>query len=29
VTHKDGLPLASPYWADGIDAIVRMNNPSL
>jgi len=37
VTHKDGLPLASPYWADvidvpvgaRIDAIVRMNNPGL
>jgi len=35
VTHKDGLPLESPYWADvvdvpvgaRIDAIVRMNNP--
>lgn len=37
VTHKDGLPLASPYWADVIaleegeryDAIVRMDNPGL
>lgn len=37
VTHKDGIPLASPYWADvidvpsgaRIDAIVRMNNPGL
>ncbi len=37
VTHKDGLPLASPYWADVIhigegeryDAIVRMNNPGI
>jgi len=35
VTHKDGLPLQSPYWADvvdvpmgaRIDVIVRMNNP--
>lgn len=35
VTHKDGLPLESPYWADvvdvpvgaRIDVIVRMNNP--
>jgi FtsP/CotA-like multicopper oxidase with cupredoxin domain len=35
VTHKDGLPLDSPYWADvvdvpvgaRIDAIVRMDNP--
>ncbi|MCJ8327550.1 MAG: multicopper oxidase domain-containing protein [Campylobacterales bacterium] len=35
VTHKDGLPLSSPYWADvipllegeRIDAIVRMDNP--
>ncbi len=35
VTHKDGLPLQAPYWADvvdvvegaRIDAIVRMNNP--
>lgn len=37
VTHKDGLPLASPYWADVVvleegerlDAIVRMDNPGL
>ncbi len=37
VTHKDGLPLASPYWADVVrleegerlDAIVRMNNPGI
>ncbi len=37
VTHQDGLPLASPYWADVIhvgegqryDAIVRMNNPGI
>ena len=37
VTHKDGLPLDSPYWADVIDipmgarldAIVRMDNPGL
>jgi manganese oxidase len=37
VTHKDGLPLDSPYWADVIDipmgarldAIVRMDNPDL
>ncbi len=35
VTHKDGLPLDSPYWADVVDVpvgsrkdvIVRMNNP--
>lgn len=35
VTHKDGLPLDSPYWADvvdvsmgaRIDVIARMNNP--
>lgn len=35
VTHKDGLPLKNPYWADvvdvpmgaRIDVIVRMNNP--
>lgn len=37
VTHKDGYPLASPYYADTIavgpgeryDAIVQMNNPGL
>lgn len=37
VTHKDGLPLASPYGADVVnmgpgeryDVIVRMNNPGL
>jgi FtsP/CotA-like multicopper oxidase with cupredoxin domain len=37
VTHKDGLPLETPYWADvidvpmgaRIDAIVRMNNPGI
>jgi hypothetical protein len=37
VTHKDGYPLASPYYADTIlvgpgeryDAIVKMNNPGL
>ncbi|MBL4907680.1 MAG: multicopper oxidase domain-containing protein [Sneathiella sp.] len=37
VTHKDGIPLDSPYWADvidvpsgaRIDAIVRMDNPGL
>jgi manganese oxidase len=37
VTHKDGLPLASPYWADVVhvgegeryDLIVRMNNPGI
>lgn len=37
VTHKDGLPLDSPYWADvvdlamgsRIDVIVRMDNPGL
>jgi FtsP/CotA-like multicopper oxidase with cupredoxin domain len=37
VTHKDGLPLASPYYADTVlvapgeryDVIVRMNNPGL
>jgi FtsP/CotA-like multicopper oxidase with cupredoxin domain len=37
VTHKDGLPLASPYWADVVrleegerlDAIVRMDNPGI
>ncbi|WP_417317190.1 multicopper oxidase domain-containing protein [Emcibacter sp.] len=37
VTHKDGLPLKSPYWADvidiaegaRIDAIVKMDNPGL
>ena len=37
VTHKDGLPPDSPYWADVIDipmgarldAIVRMDNPGL
>lgn len=37
VTHKDGLPLASPYYADVVamgpgeryDVIVRMNNPGL
>lgn len=37
VTHKDGLPLESPYWADvidipsgaRIDAIVKMNNPGI
>ncbi len=35
VTHKDGLPLASPYYADTVligpgeryDVIVKMNNP--
>ena len=35
VTHKDGLPLKSPFWADVVhlspgeryDVIVRMNNP--
>ena len=35
VTHKDGLPLDSPYWADVVDVtigarkdvIVRMDNP--
>lgn len=35
VTHKDGLPLSAPYWADVVhvpegarmDVIVRMNNP--
>jgi FtsP/CotA-like multicopper oxidase with cupredoxin domain len=35
VTHKDGLPLKNPYWADvvdvpmgaRIDVIARMNNP--
>lgn len=35
VTHKDGLPLESPYWADvvdvpmgaRVDVIARMNNP--
>ena len=35
VTHKDGLPLDSPYWADVVDVpvgarmdvIIRMNNP--
>jgi len=37
VTHKDGLPLDNPYWADvidisegsRIDAIVKMNNPGI
>ncbi len=37
VTHKDGLPLESPYWADvvrleegeRIDVIVRMDNPGI
>ncbi len=37
ITHKDGLPLASPYYADTImvgpgeryDAIMEMNNPGL
>ncbi|HPG28677.1 MAG TPA: multicopper oxidase domain-containing protein, partial [Myxococcota bacterium] len=37
VTHKDGLPLPEPYWADVVhveqgeryDAIVRMDNPGL
>ncbi len=37
VTHKDGLPLDNPYWADvvpllegeRIDVIVRMDNPGL
>lgn len=37
VTHKDGLPLTSPFYADVLniaegeryDAIVRMNNPGL
>jgi len=37
VTHKDGLPLDSPFWADVLyveqgaryDAIVRMDNPGL
>ncbi len=37
ITHKDGLPLASPYFADVVpmspgeryDVIVRMNNPGL
>lgn len=37
VTHKDGLPLDSPYWVDvvdvpsggRVDVIVRMNNPGL
>lgn len=37
VTHKDGLPLASPYFADVVsmgpgeryDVIVEMNNPGL
>jgi cytochrome c5 len=37
VTHKDGLPLAQPFYADVLfieqgaryDAIVRMNNPGL
>ncbi|MEW6272511.1 MAG: multicopper oxidase domain-containing protein [Thermodesulfobacteriota bacterium] len=37
VTHKDGLPLESPYWADVVrleegerlDAIVRMDNPGI
>lgn len=37
VTHKDGLPLTNPYWADVVsvpegarmDVIVRMNNPGL
>jgi FtsP/CotA-like multicopper oxidase with cupredoxin domain len=37
VTHKDGMPLASPYWADVVhvgegeryDLIVRMDNPGI
>ena len=37
VTHKDGMPLPNPYWADVIpveegsryDVIVRMNNPGI
>ena len=37
VTHKDGLPLDSPYWADvvhvpmggRVDIIVRMDNPGI
>lgn len=37
VTHKDGLPLPAPYWADVIpveegsryDVIVRMDNPGI
>ncbi|MEC4727097.1 multicopper oxidase domain-containing protein [Shewanella sp. D64] len=37
VTHKDGLPLDSPYWADvvyvpsggRVDVIVRMDNPGI
>ena len=37
VTHQDGLPLGSPYWADVVnipsggrlDVIVRMDNPGI
>ncbi len=37
VTHQDGLPLDTPYWADVVDipsggrldVIVRMNNPGI